>query len=95
MSERSKLSYPGGFVPLAAVASRLDDLDPSCVFCFSIGDERSWLHLSSNRVVCSRCLKDPYAGHDDDAESHEGDEGRQAAERLIALLEEEARPVIF
>jgi hypothetical protein len=86
MTGRSRLAAPGGFVPLAAVASRVDDLDPCCTFCFRF-DERAWLHVSTQRLVCSRCMGDPWAD--------DGNAGTRTAERLIALLEEEASPVVY
>jgi hypothetical protein len=57
---RSRLAYPGGFVPVSAVASTLD-VDPVCAFCFGMVGWSGWLHVATSRVVCGECMGDPNA----------------------------------
>ena len=57
---RSRLLRGGGFVPASSVVSQLDIADPYCSFCWrDVG--HGWLHVATQSLVCTTCLKDPDA----------------------------------
>jgi hypothetical protein len=60
LSRRRHLVYPGGFVRTTLLSRRFDVGDPRCWFCLTATAGPWWFHLGSSRVVCSKCLPDPW-----------------------------------
>lgn len=77
MSGRRHLVYPGGFVRTTLLSRKFDVRDPRCWFCLRATCGWWWFHFDSGRVVCGRCLDDPW--------SDDGVAGRDAETRLLAL----------
>ena len=72
----SRLLREGGFTPASAVVSQLDLDNTYCAFCWR--DAASgWLHVASQRLVCTGCLRDP--------DADDGAAGRRASARLSEL----------
>jgi hypothetical protein len=64
-------------VPLSHVSSLYDFESPYCAFCWRDAAEHGWLHVLSQRLVCTQCLTDP--------DDEDGAAGRRAAERVAAI----------
>ena len=77
MSRRSHVVHPGGFVRTTLLSRKFDVADPRCGICNRATCGPWWFQLDSSRVVCSRCLPDPW--HD------AGAAGRTAAARLLGV----------
>lgn len=60
MTPRSRLSYPGGFVPAVSVLAGFELDFHRCALCSHSIDARGWLHFASSRFVCHTCLADPW-----------------------------------
>jgi hypothetical protein len=83
VSRRWHHVYPGGFVRTTLLSRKFDVGDPRCWFCLTATCGPWWFHLETRRVVCSRCLPDPWR-----AEFSERDErriGELIARRLVAM----------
>jgi hypothetical protein len=81
---RSRLHFPGKFVALGAVADLPEDVDPWCVWCFSSCEDGmvpGYLHMLTNRVVCARCMGDPWG--------NQGRVGQEMGRRVMELARDQ------
>ena len=73
---RRRLLREGGFAPASSVVSPLDLDNPYCVFCWREAGH-GWLHVQTQSLVCTTCLRDP--------DADDGAVGRRASVRLSEL----------
>jgi hypothetical protein len=71
----------GGFAPAHALVIDLEDT--YCLFC-SRDARRGWIHIASQHLVCTECMRDP--------DADEGAVGMRTSERVMAV---ESRPAIW
>ena len=81
----SRLLREGGFAPASSVVSRLDLHNTYCAFCWH--DAASgWLHVASQSLVCTWCLRDPDADDGAVGRSERASLGARGRDDLVRVV---------